>query len=134
MYLQRDTPALLESPFRWYSIKALTPTTGFDVLWHWAVIPTTVDVDNFVSLCRGHVDRCVSLSLSVSCPCRGGDRPQSIPSARATPVGFFHLPRRRGEWATGGHGQRPLDGVSGSRTWLDRASFRLSPCRFGSTA
>src|ERR1700682_3365626 len=63
MILQRTRPPLLESPFEVFDQGVFTPNDRFFVRWHWAVIPTGVDVDAFRLAVRGHVDRTLSLSL-----------------------------------------------------------------------
>src|SRR5438309_11473648 len=61
--LQRTRPPLLETPFEVFDQGVFTPNDRFYVRWHWAVIPTSVDVDKFRLAVRGHVDRMLSLSL-----------------------------------------------------------------------
>ena len=45
LILQRTRPPLLETPFEVFDQSVLTPNDQFFVRWHWAVIPTAVDVD-----------------------------------------------------------------------------------------
>ncbi len=40
-----------------------TPNDRFYVRWHWAVIPTSVDVDKFQLNVHGHVNQPLSLTL-----------------------------------------------------------------------
>ena len=47
MILQRTRPPLLETPFEVFDKGVFTPNDQFYVRWHWAVIPTDIDVDNF---------------------------------------------------------------------------------------
>src|SRR6202140_5329777 len=63
MILQRTRPPLLETPFDVFDQSVLTPNDRFFVRWHWAVIPTEVNVDTFRLTVRGHVNRTLSLSL-----------------------------------------------------------------------
>jgi DMSO/TMAO reductase YedYZ molybdopterin-dependent catalytic subunit len=63
MILQRTRPPLLETPFEVFDQSVFTPNDRFFVRWHWAVIPTEVNVDSFRLAVRGHVDRPLSLSL-----------------------------------------------------------------------
>jgi DMSO/TMAO reductase YedYZ molybdopterin-dependent catalytic subunit len=42
----------------------LTPNDRFFVRWHWAVIPTAVNVDTFRLTVHGHVNQTLSLSLN----------------------------------------------------------------------
>ena len=63
MILQRTRPPLLETPFEVFDRGVFTPNDQFYVRWHWAVIPTEVDVDSFRLSVNGHVDKPLSLSL-----------------------------------------------------------------------
>ena len=63
LILQRTRPPLLETPFEVFDQSVITPNDRFFVRWHWAVIPTGVDVDTFRLTVRGHVNRTLSLSL-----------------------------------------------------------------------
>src|ERR1700686_2092324 len=45
--LQRTPPPLLETPFEVFNRGVFTPNDQFFVRWHWAVIPTAVDVETF---------------------------------------------------------------------------------------
>src|ERR1700723_1403129 len=63
MILQRSRPPLLETPFEVFDKGVFTPNDQFYVRWHWAVIPTEVDVDKFRLAVRGHVNQVLSLSL-----------------------------------------------------------------------
>src|ERR1700689_1855330 len=57
MILQRSRPPLLETPFEVFDKGVFTPNEQFYVRWHWAVIPTEIDVDKFRLTIRGHVNR-----------------------------------------------------------------------------
>jgi DMSO/TMAO reductase YedYZ molybdopterin-dependent catalytic subunit len=63
MILQRTRPPLLETPFEVFDRGVFTPNDSFYVRWHWAVIPTDVDVDAFRLSVRGHVDNELSMTL-----------------------------------------------------------------------
>lgn len=63
MILQRTRPPLLETPFEVFDKGVFTPNDAFYVRWHWAVIPTEVDVETFRLSVTGHVERALSLSL-----------------------------------------------------------------------
>src|SRR5712671_2197718 len=63
MIVQRTRPPLLETPFEVFDQSVFTPNDRFFVRWHWAVIPTEVNVDSFRLAVRGHVDHPLSLSL-----------------------------------------------------------------------
>ena len=47
MILQRTRPPLLETPFEVFDKGVFTPNDQFYVRWHWAVIPTEIDVAKF---------------------------------------------------------------------------------------
>jgi DMSO/TMAO reductase YedYZ molybdopterin-dependent catalytic subunit len=64
LILQRTRPPLLETPFEVFDQSVLTPNDRFFVRWHWAVIPTAVNVDTFRLTVHGHVNRSLSLSLN----------------------------------------------------------------------
>ena len=110
MILQRTRPPLLETPFEVFDKGVITPNDQFYVRWHWAVIPTEVDVDTFRLAIRGHVDKTLSLSLKdvLALPrvelaavnqCSGNSR------------GFF-APRVPGaQWAHGAMGNAVWAGV-----------------------
>src|SRR6201996_5412838 len=63
MILQRTRPPLLETPFDVFDKGTLTPNDQFYVRWHWAVIPTRIDIEKFTLAVRGHVNQPLSLSL-----------------------------------------------------------------------
>ena len=44
MILQRTRPPLLETPFEVFDKRVFTPADQFYVRWHWAVIPTDIDI------------------------------------------------------------------------------------------
>ena len=64
MILQRSRPPLLETPFDVFDRGVFTPNDQFFVRWHWAVIPTEVDVAAFKLTVRGHVTQALSLSMA----------------------------------------------------------------------
>ena len=53
MILQRTRPPLLETPWDVFDKGVFTPNDRFYVRWHWALIPTEVDVDAFKLTCAG---------------------------------------------------------------------------------
>jgi DMSO/TMAO reductase YedYZ molybdopterin-dependent catalytic subunit len=123
MILQRTRPPLLETPYEVFDQGVFTPNDRFYVRWHWAVIPTTVDVDKFRLAVHGHVDRALSLSLSdiMSLPqvemaavnqCSGNSR------------GFFQPRVAGGEWANGAMGNARWTGVR-LKDVLDRAGVKI---------
>ena len=64
MILQRSRPPLLETPFEVFDHGVFTPNDQFFVRWHWAVIPTQVDVAAFKLTVRGQVNQALSLSMA----------------------------------------------------------------------
>lgn len=64
MILQRARPPLLETPMEVFDHGVFTPNDRFFVRWHWALIPTSIDVRSFRLGIRGHVEHPLSLSLS----------------------------------------------------------------------
>jgi DMSO/TMAO reductase YedYZ molybdopterin-dependent catalytic subunit len=123
MILQRTRPPLLETPFEVFDQGVFTPNDRFYVRWHWAVIPTAVDVETFRLAVRGHVDRMLSLSLRdiMSLPqvemaavnqCSGNSR------------GFFQPRVAGGEWANGAMGNARWTGVR-LKDVLDRAGVKV---------
>lgn len=122
MVLQRTRPPLLETPWNIFDEGVFTPNESFYVRWHWAVIPTSIDVTTFQLNVRGHVQRSLSLSLReiLELPrfelvavnqCSGNSR------------GFF-MPRvPGGEWANGAMGNALWTGVR-LRDVLDRAGVK----------
>ena len=122
MILQRSRPPLLETPFEVFDKGVFTPNDQFYVRWHWAVIPTDVDVDKFRLAVRGHVNQVLSLSLKdiLSMPrveiaavnqCSGNSR------------GFFQPRVAGGEWANGAMGNARWMGVR-LKDVLDRAGVK----------
>ncbi|MGA2998548.1 molybdopterin-dependent oxidoreductase [Bradyrhizobium sp.] len=122
MILQRSRPPLLETPFEVFDKGVFTPNDQFYVRWHWAVIPTEVDVDKFRLAVRGHVNQVLSLSIKdiLSLPrveiaavnqCSGNSR------------GFFQPRVAGGEWANGAMGNARWTGVR-LKDVLDRAGIK----------
>ena len=122
MILQRSRPPLLETPFEVFDKGVFTPNDQFYVRWHWAVIPTEVDVDKFRLAVRGHVNQVLSLSLKeiLSLPrvemaavnqCSGNSR------------GFFQPRVAGGEWGNGAMGNARWTGVR-LKDVLDRAGVK----------
>ena len=122
MILQRTRPPLLETPFRVFDKGVLTPNDQFYVRWHWANIPTQIDVSTFRLTVHGAVDKTLSLSVSdlLAMPraelvavnqCSGNSR------------GLFQ-PRVAGaQWENGAMGNARWTGVR-LRDVLDRAGVK----------
>lgn len=111
MILQRTRPPLLETPFEAFDKGVFTPNDEFFVRWHWAVIPTSVDIDKFRLNVRGHVNTPLSLTLKdvLALPpveyaavnqCSGNSR------------GFFQPRVAGGEWGNGAMSNARWTGVS----------------------
>jgi DMSO/TMAO reductase YedYZ molybdopterin-dependent catalytic subunit len=123
MILQRTRPPLLETPFEVFDEGVFTPNDRFYVRWHWAVIPTAVDVAKFRLAVRGHVDKILSLSL---------DDIMSLPQVQMAAVnqcsgnsrGFFQPRVAGGEWANGAMGNARWTGVR-LKDVLDRAGVKV---------
>jgi DMSO/TMAO reductase YedYZ molybdopterin-dependent catalytic subunit len=64
LILQRARPPLLETPLEVFDQSVITPNDRFFVRWHWAVIPTAVDVASFRLTVHGYVNQTLSLSLN----------------------------------------------------------------------
>jgi len=127
MILQRTRPPLLETPFEVFDKGVFTPNDQFYVRWHWAVIPTEIDVNSFRLRVHGHVNNETSLTLAdiLALPrvelaavnqCSGNSR------------GFFQ-PRVAGaQWANGAMGNALWAGVR-LRDVLDRAGVKAGAQR-----
>src|SRR5271170_907224 len=122
MILQRSRPPLLETPFEVFDKGVFTPNDQFFVRWHWAVIPTEIDVDKFRLTVRGHVNQSLSLSLQdiLSLPraemaavnqCSGNSR------------GLFTPRVAGGQWGNGTMGNARWAGVR-LEDVLDRAGVK----------
>jgi DMSO/TMAO reductase YedYZ molybdopterin-dependent catalytic subunit len=122
MILQRTRPPLLETPFEVFDQSVFTPNDRFFVRWHWAVIPSEVNVETFRLAVRGHVNQALSLSL---------DDVLRLPRVELAAVnqcsgnsrGYF-LPRvAGGEWSNGAMGNALWAGVR-LKDILDRAGVK----------
>src|ERR1700682_1983706 len=122
MILQRTRPPLLETPFEVFDKGVFTPTDQFYVRWHWAVIPTDIDVGKFSLTVRGHVNQTLSLSLNDIL---------GLPSVELAAVnqcsgnsrGFFQPRVPGGEWANGAMGNALWTGVR-LKDVLDKAGVK----------
>ena len=123
MILQRTRPPLLETPFEVFDKGVFTPNDQFYVRWHWAVIPTDIDIGKFSLAVHGHVDRTLSLSLN--------DILKGLPSVELSAVnqcsgnsrGFFQPRVPGGEWANGAMGNARWTGVR-LKDVLDKAGVK----------
>jgi DMSO/TMAO reductase YedYZ molybdopterin-dependent catalytic subunit len=123
MILQRTRPPLLETPFEVFDKGVFTPNDQFYVRWHWAVIPTDIDVAKFSLTVRGHVNQTLTLSLD--------DILKGLPSVEFPAVnqcsgnsrGFFEPRVPGGEWANGAMGNARWTGFR-LRDLLDKAGVK----------
>ena len=131
MILQRVRPPLLETPMSVFAEHDLTPNDRFFVRWHWADIPTAVDVRSFRLRIGGHVRTPLALGL---------DQLLRLPRTELVAVnqcsgnsrGYFG-PRVPGaQWGHGAMGNARWSGVSLRRV-LDLAGVKAGAgqVRFG---
>jgi DMSO/TMAO reductase YedYZ molybdopterin-dependent catalytic subunit len=127
MVLQRTRPPMLETPFEVFDQGVFTPNDRFFVRWHWAVIPTEINVDTYSLSVHGHVNSPLTLSLKqiLALPrvelaavnqCSGNSR------------GFFQPRVAGGEWANGAMGNAKWMGVRLADV-LDRAGVKAAAQR-----
>ena len=122
LILQRTRPPLLETPFEVFDQSVFTPNGRFYVRWHWAVIPTQIDVGSFRLAVRGHVAKSLSLSL---------DEILALPRVELVAVnqcsgnsrGYFQPRVPGGEWSNGAMGNARWTGVR-LKDVLDRAGVK----------
>jgi DMSO/TMAO reductase YedYZ molybdopterin-dependent catalytic subunit len=122
LILQRARPPLLETPFEVFDQSVFTPNDRFFVRWHWAVIPTEIDVDSFRLTVHGQVDKTLSLSL---------DDILALPQVELVAVnqcsgnsrGYFQPRVPGGEWSHGAMGNARWTGVR-LKDVLDRAGVK----------
>lgn len=122
MILQRTRPPLLETPFAVFDEGVFTPNDRFYVRWHWAEIPTAIDVPSFRLTVRGHVETALSLSLDAL-----ANMPRfeiaAVNQCSGNSRGLF-VPRVPGaQWANGAMGNALWTGVR-LKDVLDRAGVR----------
>jgi DMSO/TMAO reductase YedYZ molybdopterin-dependent catalytic subunit len=133
MVLQRTRPPLLETPFEVFDRGVFTPNRAFFVRWHWAELPTGIDITTWRLDVNGHVNRTLSLGMKdiLSLPrveiaavnqCSGNSR------------GFFQPRVPGGEWGNGAMGNAKWTGVR-LKDVLDRAGMKAGAqlVRFGGT-
>jgi DMSO/TMAO reductase YedYZ molybdopterin-dependent catalytic subunit len=123
MILQRTRPPLLETPFDVFDQGVFTPNDRFFVRWHWAVIPTDIDVGTFRLKVHGAVNKELSLSLNEL---------QKLPQVEMAAVnqcsgnsrGFFQPRVAGGEWGNGAMGNARWTGVL-LKDVLEQAGVKL---------
>lgn len=127
MILQRTRPPLLETPFevfdQAFSKGVFTPNDSFYVRWHWAVIPTDIDVTSFRLTVGGHVDRPLSLGLTEIVNGLPRVELAAVNQCSGNSCGFSD-PRVAGaQWGNGAMGNARWMGVR-LRDVLDRAGVK----------
>jgi DMSO/TMAO reductase YedYZ molybdopterin-dependent catalytic subunit len=123
MILQRTRPPLLETPWEVFDKGVFTPNNQFYVRWHWAGIPTSVDVTTFRLAVHGHVE--LTLSLTLDDLLHGLPRVElaAVNECSGNSRGFF-VPRVPGaQWANGAMGNALWTGVR-LKDVLDRAGVQ----------
>src|SRR5581483_5050773 len=122
MILQRVRPPLLETPLEVFDRGVFTPNNQFFVRWHWAVIPTSIDVTTFRLAVRGHVNQTLSLTLNdlMSLPQVGL---AAVNQCSGNSRGYYQ-PRVPGaQWGNGAMGNALWTGVR-LKDVLDRAGVK----------
>jgi DMSO/TMAO reductase YedYZ molybdopterin-dependent catalytic subunit len=122
LILQRTRPPLLETPFEVFDQSVFTPNDRFYVRWHWALIPTEIDVGSFRLAVHRHVERNLSLSL---------DEILVLPQVELVAVnqcsgnsrGYFEPRVPGGQWSNGAMGNARWTGVR-LKDVLDRAGVK----------
>ena len=122
MILQRTRPPLLETPFEVFDQSIFTPNDRFYVRWHWAVIPSQVNVQTFRLTVHGHVNQTLALSL---------DEVLALPRVELAAVnqcsgnsrGYFSPRVAGGQWSNGAMGNALWTGAR-LKDVLDRAGVK----------
>jgi DMSO/TMAO reductase YedYZ molybdopterin-dependent catalytic subunit len=122
MILQRTRPPLLETPFAVFDKGVFTPNDQFYVRWHWAAIPTSVDVKKFRLAVHGHVKQPLELTLSDILAMRQVEM-AAVNQCSGNSRGYFQPRVAGGEWSNGAMGNARWTGVR-LRDVLDRASIK----------
>src|SRR6266705_1227436 len=123
MILQRSRTQLLETPWDVFDTGVFTPNNQFYVRWHWAGIPTSVDIDTFRLTVHGHVQRTVSLTLKDMLDGFSRVELAAVNQCSGNSRGFF-APRVPGaQWVNGAMGNALWTGVR-LKDVLDRAGVK----------
>ena len=123
MILQRTRPPLLETPMAVFDRGVFTPNDQFYVRWHWADIPTTIDVGAFRLSVRGHVNQPLSLALHELLDSLPQVELAAVNQCSGNSRGYFQ-PRVPGaQWSHGAMGNAKWTGVR-LRDLLDRAGVK----------
>src|SRR5882757_3671182 len=111
-----------ETPLEVFDRSVFTPNDRFFVRWHWAVIPTEVNVETFRLAVRGHVAKEETLTL---------DDILALPQMELAAVnqcsgnsrGYFQPRVPGGQWSNGSMGNARWTGVR-LKDVLDRAGVK----------
>jgi DMSO/TMAO reductase YedYZ molybdopterin-dependent catalytic subunit len=122
MILQRTRPPLLETPREVFDRGVFTPNDRFFVRWHWAVIPTEVDVAKFKLAVRGHVDQALALSLAELLAMSRVEL-VAVNQCSGNSRGLFQPRVSGGQWENGAMGNARWTGIR-LRDLLDRAGVK----------
>ncbi|MBS0560361.1 MAG: molybdopterin-dependent oxidoreductase [Proteobacteria bacterium] len=123
MVLQRTRPPLLETPFEVFDQGVFTPNDRFFVRWHYAVIPTSIDVESFRLNVHGAVDKPLTLSLADILAMPGRIEYAAVNQCSGNSRGFFQPRVPGGQWANGAMGNAKWTGVP-LKAVLDRAGVK----------
>jgi DMSO/TMAO reductase YedYZ molybdopterin-dependent catalytic subunit len=122
LILQRTRPPLLETPLEVFDQSVFTPNDRFFVRWHWAGIPTAVNVDTFRLMVHGHLNQTLSLSLNDILALPRVDL-VAVNQCSGNSRGYFQ-PRVSGaQWSNGSMGNARWTGVR-LKDVLDRAGVK----------
>ena len=123
MILQRTRPPLLETPFEVFDRGVFTPNDSFFVRWHWAVIPTEVDVNTFRLSVRGHVDTALSMTLREVVDGLPRVELVAVNQCSGNSRGYTAPPVAGAQWSNGAMGNARWMGVR-LKDVLDRAGVK----------
>lgn len=123
MILQRARPPLLETPMDVFDQGVFTPNDRFFVRWHWAVMPTSINVDRFRLKVHGAVNHPLSLSLEQLLRDLPRVEIAAINQCSGNSRGFFQPPVPGAEWGHGAMGNAKWMGVR-LKDVLDRAGVK----------
>ncbi len=110
MILQRTRPPLLETPFAVFDKGVFTPNDQFFVRWHWAVIPTDIDVTSFRLAVTGHVSTPQSITLKDLLAMPRVELP-AVNQCSGNSRGYFEPRVAGGQWSNGAMGNAKWMGV-----------------------
>lgn len=123
MILQRTRPPMLETPAEVFDKDVFTPNDQFYVRWHWALIPTEINADQFRLSIHGHVNQRLSLSLHELVHQLPTVQMAAVNQCSGNSRGFFQPRVPGGQWAHGAMGNALWTGVR-LKDILDRAGVK----------